>query len=55
MAPLQRLVLRQNLLTSLVMDDGTAPLEALSELEELDLYDNRIAHIKGIRGLGKLR
>lgn len=50
----QRLSLRQNLLTSLLVE-GQAPLETLKELEEIDLYDNRISHVKGLKGLGRLR
>lgn len=32
-----------------------APLESLTELEEIDLYDNRISKVKGLRNLSKLR
>lgn len=52
---MQRLSFRQNLLTSLLHEDGTAPLESLTELEEIDLYDNRISKVKGLRNLSKLR
>lgn len=50
--------MRQNLLDSLVVEkeDGTqaAPLESLKELEDLDLYDNKLSLIEGVRGLSKL-
>lgn len=55
MSPSQRLSLRQNLLSSLVLDDGSMPIGELSELEELDLYDNRLPSVKGLKGLKKLK
>lgn len=51
---LKRLSFRQNLLTSLLLDDGTSPLGTLTELEEIDLYDNRIGSVKGLKALTKL-
>jgi protein phosphatase 1 regulatory subunit 7 len=47
--------MRQNLITSLVADDEDKPLEALTELEDLDLYDNKIPRVEGLEGLSKLK
>jgi hypothetical protein len=47
--------MRQNLITSLVADDEDKPLEALTELEDLDLYDNKIPRVEGLKGLSKLK
>jgi hypothetical protein len=47
--------MRQNLIVSITTDDDQAPLEALTELEDLDLYDNKIPRIEGLKGLSKLR
>lgn len=52
--------MRQNLLDVLVVqkeegDIQVAPLESLKQLEELDLYDNKLSRIEGIRGLDKLQ
>ncbi|GAA98844.1 uncharacterized protein L969DRAFT_76596 [Mixia osmundae IAM 14324] len=55
-ASLTRLCLRQNLIPSLVSKDGepAQPLSALPKLEDLDLYDNRIARLEGLDGLTHL-
>jgi protein phosphatase 1 regulatory subunit 7 len=47
---LKRLCLRQNRLTSL----DPEVFEALTELEELDFYDNRIGYLEGFEKLTKL-
>ena len=59
----QRLCLRQNLLSSLTVSPEAegpdtvdeAVLEALTALEDLDLYDNRLPTIDGLSGLSSLR
>ena len=48
---LKRLCLRQNRLTSLEPDI----FEALTQLEDLDFYDNRINHLEGFEKLTKLK
>jgi protein phosphatase 1 regulatory subunit 7 len=46
---LQRICLRQNLIIDITGFDS------LKELNELDLYDNKISHIRGLDALTELR
>lgn len=51
-------VLSTDSAADLVKSDGctsVAPLEHLSALEDLDLYDNRISKIEGLNGLSHLK
>ncbi|KAH8920166.1 L domain-like protein [Atractiella rhizophila] len=56
---LKRICLRQNEIPTLVLSEGEddkplAPLSNLPELEEIDLYDNKIKEIGGLDDLPKL-